>query len=145
MTQAVSTPKFLEIPEIPLAIQDAAKRGKLVIFVGAGVSCLVDGPSWDQMADKLLSQLSNQNNSSLTFSEIDQLKSYNARTKISIAMDIWRGGGFVPLNLGQILQPRIADGASQVYKDLYGLNACFVTTNYDEWLDKLAEPSLAVD
>ncbi len=37
--------EILDIPPVPIAIKQAAAKGKLVIFVGAGVSRIAGGPS----------------------------------------------------------------------------------------------------
>ena len=48
---------FNPIPRIPPEIENAGQAGELVVFVGAGVSRLINCPSWDGFADKLLVQL----------------------------------------------------------------------------------------
>lgn len=126
-----------QIPPIPSELHEAARRGKLIIFVGAGVSLLAGGPSWDQLADSLLRNLAKKK--LLSFGDLDQLSNIPARKKISIAMDICRESGFVP-GFGEILQPQAsAEKTHQLYRDLYSIGTAFVTTNYDEWLDVLAE------
>ena len=126
-----------EIPPIPQELQEAAGRGKLIIFVGAGVSRLAGGPSWDQLANSLLKNLAK--GKLLSFGDLDQLKNIPARKKISIAMDICRENGFVP-PFREILHSHASpEKTHQVYRDLYSIGTAFVTTNYDEWLDVLAE------
>jgi len=44
-------------PELSSEVENAARSGELVVFVGAGISRLVDCPSWDQFADRVLTQL----------------------------------------------------------------------------------------
>ena len=43
-----------EIPTLPDEIKDAALDNRLVLFVGAGASRLLDCPSWEGMADSVL-------------------------------------------------------------------------------------------
>jgi hypothetical protein len=47
-------PSIPEVPPVPVELRTAAQLGRLVIFVGAGVSRLVGGPSWLEFADDLL-------------------------------------------------------------------------------------------
>src|SRR5437870_2915498 len=48
---------FNPSPDVPPEIENAAQSGELVIFVGAGVSRLINCPSWDGFADRVLQQL----------------------------------------------------------------------------------------
>jgi tetratricopeptide (TPR) repeat protein len=45
------------IPDLPLEIENAAQSGELVVFVGAGISRLINCPSWDDFANRVLEQL----------------------------------------------------------------------------------------
>jgi hypothetical protein len=49
------------IPEIPPVLQDAAHRGVLIPFVGAGVSVLAGCPTWNELADGALRACIEQN------------------------------------------------------------------------------------
>ena len=42
---------ILPIPRIPDGLRQAAQRGRLVIFVGAGISKLAGCPDWSEFAD----------------------------------------------------------------------------------------------
>ena len=42
------------IPPMPPNIINAYKAGKLIIFVGAGMSRLMNLPGWDQLAENLI-------------------------------------------------------------------------------------------
>jgi hypothetical protein len=48
---------FNPSPTLPKEVEIAALSGQLVTFVGAGVSRLVQCPSWEDFADKILEQL----------------------------------------------------------------------------------------
>jgi hypothetical protein len=45
---------ILPIPAIPQPLRDAAQRGMLIPFVGAGASVLAGCPTWGQLADGAL-------------------------------------------------------------------------------------------
>jgi hypothetical protein len=48
---------FHPLPVTPPEIENAAQSGELVVFVGAGISRLIECPSWDGFADRVLKQL----------------------------------------------------------------------------------------
>jgi hypothetical protein len=78
-----------EVPPVREQVLKAAQSGQLVIFVGAGVSRLVGGPSWEALADDLLKQLAEKNElTRLSYAELEQLKCLEPKKRISIAMDI---------------------------------------------------------
>ncbi len=133
-----------EIPPIPEEIIEAAKSGKLVLFIGAGVSRRAGGPSWDELANGFLDQLAGQPNSRITFGDLAQLRDELPKIKISIASNVWKTDGVTAPDFRAIIQPNFNTAKiPKVYRDLYGINACYVTTNYDEWLDILANDRLS--
>jgi hypothetical protein len=122
----------LEIPEIPEPIVRAAETSSLAIFVGAGVSMLVGGPSWKVAAKSLLEQLAGQ--AYLSYAELSQFASLSPKIQISIAMNTCRKTqGFKP-DLKKVFQPQGDMSDHKVYRDLYSLRTPFVTTNYDDGL-----------
>src|SRR5438105_13116264 len=113
-----------DIPGIPPELLEVAARGKLVIFVGAGVSLLAGGPSWNSFADELLNRLATKK--FLSFGDLHQLRHIDPRKKVSIAMDICREQNFVP-PLRETLQKDVsAQNVSQLYRDLYSIRTPFV-------------------
>lgn len=78
-----NAPKLADKPNLPKEIKQAALNGELVLFVGAGVSMLLDLPSWSELADKVLEELCD--NEFLDYSEVDQLKTLDPRKRLSIA------------------------------------------------------------
>lgn len=129
-------------PEIPDEIREAASLGKLVIFVGAGVSRLLGGPSWETFASEALKQLAEQGH--IDFAEREQMEALNPKIKLSIVIDICEATQ-IKLDFRRILQPELrSPDLLRIYQDLYSIGSVFVTTNYDEWLDLLAERHLPV-
>ena len=125
-----------DIPAIPPELLDAAQRGQLVIFIGAGVSSLVGARSWTDFAEALLVDLAARG--LLSFGDLDQLRPLDARKKISVAIDIYDANGITP-DFRTLLNAHVAaDSVPSVYTDLYSIGTSIVTTNYDEWLDALA-------
>jgi hypothetical protein len=134
-TDSTEVPSHSEIPDIPPAIIDAASAGRLVIFVGAGVSRLAGGPSWSRSAENALEEIVEKR--LIPFAEAEQLKNEHPKKKLSIAMDISQDAGSV-LNFARIFSPPQDQLDSKVYKDLYSIGVPIVTTNYDEGLDHQA-------
>ena len=124
-----------EIPEIPEAIINAAEKGKLLIFVGAGVSRLLDYPSWGQFADQLLEKLASDGH--ITFGEIMLLQDLDAKKKLTIAVQL--AEKLVSEKyLFKFYEEKFykdTDQNESPYKYLNELNCPFITTNYDTCLD----------
>ena len=49
--------KIQPIPNIPSQIQEAAEHGELVVFIGAGCSCLLGYPNWEKYSNDALTQI----------------------------------------------------------------------------------------
>lgn len=133
------------IPDIPDEIKFAAENGKLVIFVGAGVSRLVGSPGWSKFADDCLDFLANPGdgkNSALNFSEVEQLKTLDAKKKLSIALKI-AGVGKLRIPYEKIIQPKKLQDKDHIYVHLRKFDCPFVTTNYDNYLVQDYENELA--
>lgn len=143
MTVAINSAvgvNFAEIPPLPPALRNTAQQKKLVIFVGAGVSRLFGAPSWEEMARKLLQQLIEANY--LSYAESSQLRELDPKIKISIAMDLSSTNNFKP-NFQEVLKPTY-ESTGTAYQDLYSIGTPIVTTNYDDFLDQIAESQLPV-
>lgn len=128
------------------ALQDAAARGALVPFVGAGVSMAsANLPSWPQLVDNWIDYLRvNKGALNLTSKEI---KNLTALRKVGTP------GAFEPLRTcilrsphhyayflnAQFGRPTVSD--PQLLRSLASLGAkLIVTTNYDHLLDALVSP-----
>jgi len=126
------------LPDIPQGLIDAAARGVLVPFIGAGVSQLAGCPRWAEFADKVLEQLVQKR--VLRPAQRSQLSALSPRVKLSIAKITAKKAG-VEIDYATLLHKTTdwhenKDGRA-VYGHLSALSRWFITTNYDEWLDRL--------
>lgn len=124
------------IPSIPPELIEAARRGTLIPFVGAGASRLAGCPDWNSFADAALSFLVDQGK--FTHSQLDQIRHLNARVKLAIAVGLQEEHE-TSINFRKLIHP---DGnlnnkkGLRLYGSLSAMGKTFVTTNYDMWLDK---------
>lgn len=118
-----------EIPDPPEEIIEAGKNGELVLFVGAGVSMLLDLPSWNGLAANVLEDL--RKKKYLNYSEVEQLSHLDAKKQLSIA-DIIARENDEELDISQFLPKK--DEGDSVYKTINDIGCVCVTTNYDELL-----------
>ena len=73
---------------VPAAILEAAAAGKLIVFVGAGVSRIIGCPSWKQFA---LLQLRNlRENGAINYYEYESLEELDPRKLLSICQTIYQ-------------------------------------------------------
>jgi len=123
-------PELRAIFEPPEEIIEAGLNGDLVLFVGAGASMLVGLPSWSELAEKVLGDLREAD--FLDYSEIEQLKTLDAKKQLSIAYLIAEENNF-EINIQQHLSPS-RDEEDGIYKALNDIGCSCITTNYDELL-----------
>src|SRR5437764_13155127 len=76
------------IPDVPLGLREAALRGTLIPFVGAGASRLAGCPSWIELADAALRFFVTQGK--FTHGQLAQLSEQHPRVKLSIALGLQR-------------------------------------------------------
>ncbi|MCE5285511.1 MAG: SIR2 family protein [Pelosinus sp.] len=132
MTNYKEIPDLNEYPPI----LKAARDGKLIVFVGAGVSRLMGYSSWKTYADKKVEFL--RKNKLVNYYICEKLKSFDPRKTLSLCEIILRENDIpFPDDVVFLRPDRISDCG--IYKDLYSFNAVYVTTNYDDCLDKVAE------
>ena len=124
------------IPEAPQALLEAAQVGKLIPFVGAGVSRLAGCPDWDEFANDSLNVFVEQGK--FNHAQLDQVKHLNPRIRLSIALSLQKETG-IQIDFRKLLHrtPRAKhDLGQRLYSHLSKIGKTFVTTNYDEWLDE---------
>lgn len=148
---------ILLIPEIPPELRAAAQIGKLVPFIGSGVSVLAGCPEWRKLAAQAL--LPFVTASKLSFSKYEQLTKVHVlpdgakvpaihpRVQLSIALGLQNATG-IAIPFKQILHSgeglKNPEGR-KIYSDVCKLAHAHVTTNYDMWPDyKFVVPELAV-
>ena len=133
--QSSVSDRILPIPRIPVGLRQAAQRGRLVIFVGAGVSKLAGCPGWSEFADAALKTLVQQGK--FSHGQLAQVSHLNPRVKLSIAQRLHKQHK-ASINFQSILHPngKTDEKGRRLYGALSKLGNKFVTTNYDEWLDE---------
>ena len=136
------------VPELPDVLRDAAFRGVLIPFVGAGASRLAGCPTWGELADKALESLIGMGH--FTCAQFDQIKRLPPRVKLSIALGLQEKHES-PIDFSGLLHPsgqeseKSGTNGQRLYAGLSRLGRTFVTTNYDQWLDKaLAVPRATI-
>lgn len=113
-------------PPIRQELVDAALSGKLVVFIGAGISRLSGCPSWDGFATKVLEQLVPE---PIDYHEKSLLDSIaDPRKRLSIAKIIEEESS-VKIDYEKIFE--IKKPNSDIYKFINDYKCSFVTTNYD--------------
>jgi hypothetical protein len=124
------------IPRIPEPLRVSAKRGIVVPFIGAGVSQICGCPGWDAFANAALRFFVRPGE--LDHSQFDQLAHLSPRVKISIAVGLEqqfrREIDFK--SILEVQNPSSKQKGERIYADLGRLARTFITTNYDDWLDK---------
>lgn len=128
-----------EIEPVPVEIIEAARAGRLVVFIGAGVSRLAGAPSWRGFANQLLEHL--YENGAIDHYEKSNLALLDPKKLLTICDIIQAEKKDIP----KPDYPAFIEGQAQpakwqpIYKSLYRFNTIFVTTNYDQFLDKIAK------
>jgi len=116
-------------PELPDEIEFAARSGELVVFVGAGISRLIQCPSWDEFADGVLKQLVPNG---IDYYELGQIKEIrDPKKRLAIAKIVAKNKK-IDIDYAKILEG--VRGDEDVYRYLNKFNCSFVTTNYEKYL-----------
>jgi hypothetical protein len=129
--------KIEPIQKIPEALRLAAFQRKLIPFIGAGVSQLGGCAGWDQFANAALQFFVSKGK--LSHAQFDQIRSLSSRVKLSLALELETQHS-LPIEFKELLTPsdkQKEDMGDGVYRDLSRLATTFVTTNYDDWLDRM--------
>ena len=124
------------IPEVPEALREAAQIGKLIPFIGAGVSKLAGCPNWEEFADATLKFFVDRGE--FSHAQLDQVKHLHPRIKLSIALALQSKTG-ISIDFRALLHRKSREEHAKgrrLHSYLSKLGKTFVTTNYDEWLDE---------
>ncbi len=133
------------IPSLPEGLKNAAKAGSLVPFIGAGVSAIAGCPLWDEFADASLKVF--LKSGELNYSQYNQLtSSLSARQKLSIAIGLESSS--TKIKFEEILETKDLDEnikkkGNKIYSLLSDFSKVFITTNYDNWLERPIVESLS--
>lgn len=122
-------PDLRETIPPPEEVIQAGLDGNLILFVGAGVSRLLQLPTWQGLAACALDDLRKE--SLLNYSEIAQLQSLDPKKQLSIAKLIAEQHDR-ELDICKHLAGK-TEGDS-IYKAINDIGCSCVTTNYDELL-----------
>lgn len=130
------TDELLPLPPVPIGVREAAQRGTLIPFVGAGASRLAGCPGWAEFAENALRWF--VENGKLSYAQYDQLRNQHPRVKLSLVRALQEEHG-IRVDFRKLLHPsgwRDHAKGRLLYGHIAKLGKTFVTTNYDEWLDE---------
>jgi len=126
------------IPKLPEGLREAALLGNLVPFIGAGVSRLAGCSSWVSFADNALRSLASSG--CISHAQLAQIAQLAPRVKLSIARQLATEHNqkidFAKAIYEDKGAPPASERGRRVYCALSKLAKTFVTTNYDQWLDR---------
>lgn len=128
--------EILPIPAIPELLRRESGRGVVIPFIGAGVSRLAGGPSWEQFANGALRSFVEQG--SMDHATYALMQHLSPRIKLSMALEQEKQNGRKPIDFLKLLHPTgdCSDRKGRrLYSGLSSFSRRFVTTNYDWWLD----------
>ena len=122
------------LPEIPSGIKTAFEQGKLVIFIGAGISRLLGCESWDSLSNNLINICCN-------YGEAQQITSANlsSKEKITMAYEKVKKSPKEQLFWARFSKSLSVDDKKDgpdIYEKISRLNTLFVTTNADGLMER---------
>lgn len=117
------------LPALPPEIENAAQSGELVVFVGAGVSRLINCPSWDEFASRVLQQLAPKG---INYYDLNQIgRIVDPKKRLSLALIVAKKTK-IEIDYSTIFKVPLEK--DNIYSYLNSFNSSFVTTNYDKYL-----------
>jgi hypothetical protein len=128
--------EILPIPLIPAGLREAAIRGTLIPFVGAGASRLAGCPDWNGFADAALRFFVDKGK--FTHGQLSQISHLSPRVKLAIAKGLQEEHQ-TPIDFKILIHPeghKKNPKGLRLFGSLSALGKTFITTNYDEWLDE---------
>ena len=120
-------PELRERIDLPIQVKQAKESDDLVLFIGAGISKLLDVPLWGEFAEKVLEDL--REKKCFDYSDIEQLTGFlNPRQILSIAKSISETKR-VELKFEKYFEKKAEPGS--IYDTIKDIKCVYVTTNYD--------------
>ncbi len=127
-----------DIPEVPVEIIKAAENAELTMFLGAGVSKLVDCPLWDELAHDALRALFLLGK--FTYKEMVGLgQEVDPRRLLSICWDVISDDGDCQSKVCDLLNPQGDANKENIYDSLVSYKCPLITLNYDLCIDYAIE------
>ncbi len=127
-----------DIPKVPDGIFSAATSGNLVLFIGAGVSRIIGCPSWKTFALNYLKYL--YENKCINYCEYENLSKLDVRKLLTICRKILEEKNIQSPNIKSLLKgDESLNKKYKIYESLYAFNGIYITTNYDDHLDQIAQ------
>jgi len=117
------------------ALITACKNNSLVIFVGAGVSSLLGVPRWSDLAKKLSEELFKEKIIDFASFQYITEEIKDPRKQISICDNICKEKDLITISFLRKILDSSNTPNNNVYSLLYKINAVFITTNIDLYLD----------
>jgi hypothetical protein len=125
------SPTFNPVRDAPTEVANAALAGQLVIFVGAGISRLINCPSWDGFANNVLDQLVP---GGLDFYVLSQILGIaDPKKRLSIAKIVAKEKK-IKIDYEAVFKVALPLPPDNIYHYLNSFQCSFVTTNYDKYL-----------
>lgn len=143
------------IPDIPPEIIDAAVNQKLAIFMGAGVSRILGCKSWSELANNLINTCFNTKKSDGSGSRLINYKETQTLSQmddpkrvITICERILEFNGlkdefYKSIKKSLEARPELIE-SRDIYKEIYGIPALFISTNADTHLHKKFDENLSL-
>lgn len=129
MSEIPELGKEIELPE---EVKQAEQNDSLVLFVGAGISKLLDIPLWKEFAGNVLEDL--RKKGCVDYSDIEQLtESLNPKQILSIAMSI-SNSQKIKLDIKDYFEKKEIESGN-IYETINSIKCVYVTTNYDGFLE----------
>lgn len=134
--------KIKDVPDIPQELFRSARDGRLVLFIGAGVSRIIGCPSWQRLSITLAKKL--WEDRKIDFYTYKRLEALEARKILTICKKLYEEN---KISFSDTIKSLLNGDKEkiqkfgEIYAYLYNFNAIYITTNYDTFLYKEAQKS----
>lgn len=121
----------------------AMHEKSLIFFIGSGLSVHLNMPSWEGFASNYVNYIYENRNTGINYKTKNDLKNINDKKKVlSLCRFIARENNIEESQITEWFEVKNEENLNQIYKKLYEINAIYVTTNYDDALDLLAQKDI---